>query len=245
MLQLITGISAAIAHVLSGPDHLAAVTPLAIESKKKSWWIGMAWGIGHTTGMLLIGLLFLLFRDFIPIDAISEHSEQLVGLLLIGIGAWAIAKVYIKTDVGKHSHPHFHKVGNSGDFVHIHKHTHGEAHSHSEESAHLHIHQKSHRQNIKAALGVGIFHGLAGVSHLIAVLPTLALPSKKDAALYLTGFGVGTIVAMVVFAAILGAVSGKTSASGRPKIYNMMRVAGGIIAIGVGIWWIVKSFQIA
>jgi ABC-type nickel/cobalt efflux system permease component RcnA len=242
MLQFITGISAAIAHVLSGPDHLAAVTPLAIESRRKSWGIGMAWGIGHTLGMLMIGLLFFFFRDFIPIDAISEHSEQLVGLLLIGIGGWAIAKVFVKKEVGKHSHPHFHKIENTGDYIHIHKHTHGEAHSHSEAGAHSHSHPKSHQQNIKAALGVGIFHGLAGVSHLIAVLPTLALPSKKDAALYLGGFGAGTIIAMVVFAAILGAISGKTSSSGRPKIYNMMRIAGGLVAIGIGIWWIVKAF---
>ena len=242
MLQFITGISAAFAHVLSGPDHLAAVTPLAIESRKKSWGIGMSWGIGHTTGMLLIGLLFLLFRDFIPINTISEYSEQLVGLLLIGIGSWAIAKVYIKKNVGKHSHPHFHKVENSGDFVHIHRHNHGEAHSHSDLGAHSHTHQKSHRQNVKAALGVGIFHGLAGVSHLIAVLPTLALPGKRDAALYLTGFGVGTILAMVGFAAILGAVSGKTSSSGRTKTYTMLRILGGLVAIAVGIWWIVRAF---
>jgi ABC-type nickel/cobalt efflux system permease component RcnA len=242
MLQFITGISAAIAHVLSGPDHLAAVTPLAIGSRKKSWGIGMAWGIGHTLGMLMIGFLFFFFRDFIPIDAISEHSEQLVGLLLIGIGGWAIAKVFVKKEVGKHSHPHFHKIENTGDYVHIHKHTHGETHSHSEAGAHSHSHPKSHQQNIKAALGVGIFHGLAGVSHLIAVLPTLALPSKKDAALYLGGFGAGTIIAMVVFAAILGAISGKTSSSGRPKIYNMMRIGGGLVAIGIGIWWIVKAF---
>jgi len=242
MLQFITGISAATAHVLSGPDHLAAVTPLAIESRKKSWGIGMAWGIGHTLGMLMIGLLFLLFRDFIPVDAISAHSEQLVGLLLIGIGSWAITKVYIKKDVGKHSHPHFHKIESNGDFVHIHRHTHGEAHSHSDETAHSHTHAKSHRQNIKAALGVGIFHGLAGVSHLIAVLPTLALPSKKDAALYLSGFGIGTILAMVIFASILGHVSGRTSSSGRPKTYNLMRIMGGLVAIGIGIWWIVKAF---
>ena len=142
MIQFITGISAAIAHVLSGPDHLAAVTPLAIESRNKSWGIGLAWGIGHTVGMLMIGVLFYFFRDFIAVDVISEHSEQLVGVLLMGIGGWAIAKVFVKKEVGKHSHPHFHRVESRGDFVHIHKHAHGEAHSHSEADAQSHSHPK-------------------------------------------------------------------------------------------------------
>ncbi|MBK6962966.1 MAG: hypothetical protein IPH20_03270 [Bacteroidales bacterium] len=64
MLTFLTGFIASIAHVVTGPDHLAAVTPLAIDSRKKSWIIGFSWGLGHTTGMLLIGLLFVLFKKF-------------------------------------------------------------------------------------------------------------------------------------------------------------------------------------
>ena len=44
----------------------SAVTTL-IESKKKAWKVGLLWGIGHLTGMLAIGVLFLLFKDLIPI----------------------------------------------------------------------------------------------------------------------------------------------------------------------------------
>ena len=52
---LFAGIIAAMLHVISGPDHLAAVTPFAIESKKKAWKVGLFWGIGHLLGMLSIG----------------------------------------------------------------------------------------------------------------------------------------------------------------------------------------------
>ena len=241
MIQFITGISAATAHVLSGPDHLAAITPLAIESKKKSWGIGLAWGIGHTLGILIIGILFLLFRDIIPIEAISEHSEQLVGVMLILIGLWAILKVRLKIFPKKHAHPHIHK-NESGDFVHIHKHDHDDAHVHSDKIAHKHAHQKSYRQNVFAALGVGVFHGVAGVSHLLAILPTLALPSTFDAVMYLTGFGVGTIGSMVVFSAILGFVAEKTSEQKRAKAYTILRIAGGLVAILIGVWWIMQTF---
>ena len=63
---LFAGIIAAMLHVISGPDHLAAVTPFAIESKKKAWKVGLFWGVGHLVGMLFIGVLFLLFKELIP-----------------------------------------------------------------------------------------------------------------------------------------------------------------------------------
>lgn len=240
MLQLLTGISAAAAHVLSGPDHLAAVTPLAIETKKRSWGVGMAWGIGHTLGILIIGVLFLFFRDVIPVEAISGHSEQLVGIMLILIGLWAILKVHLKIFPKKHAHPHIHK-NESGEFVHIHKHDHDLDHSHSKKISHKHSHQKSYRQNVMAALGVGVFHGIAGVSHLIAILPTLALPSTLDAVMYLTGFGIGTIGSMIIFSAILGFVALKTSEQKRARTYTILRIAGGSVAILIGIWWIMQT----
>ena len=34
MLTLVTGAMAGIVHVLSGPDHLAAVTPMAIDARR-------------------------------------------------------------------------------------------------------------------------------------------------------------------------------------------------------------------
>ena len=81
-----SGLLAAMLHVISGPDHLAAVTPFAIERKRRAWKIGMIWGIAHLTGMFLIGGLFLLFREMVPIEGISAYSEQLVGLVLIFVG---------------------------------------------------------------------------------------------------------------------------------------------------------------
>lgn len=241
MINLITGLVAATAHVLSGPDHLAAVTPLAIESKNRSWRIGLAWGIGHTLGILLIGIMFLLFRDLIPVKKISAHSEQIVGVMLILIGLWAILKAGFTIRSARHAHPHIHQT-DEGEFIHIHEHAHDTGHSHSKPEAHTHLHRKQHRQNVRASLGIGIFHGLAGVSHIFAILPTLALPSRFDAAMYLTGFGLGTIAAMIVFSTLLGFVSLKTSASGRANAFKWLRLSGGSVAIIIGVWWIISSF---
>ena len=114
----LAGFLAAVLHVISGPDHLAAITPLAIEARKKVWRIGLFWGIGHLSGMIFIGILFFLFRELIPVEAISEHSELLVGFVLLAVGAWAIFRIFQK---GRdHKHPHVH--GGEEPYIHVHEH---------------------------------------------------------------------------------------------------------------------------
>ncbi|MEN8121158.1 MAG: hypothetical protein ABFS35_12455 [Bacteroidota bacterium] len=202
MLQLLTGIIASSVHVISGPDHLAAITPLAIENKKKSWVIGLLWGIGHTMGVLIVGAFFLLFREQIPVEAISEYSELLVGLVLIMIGIWAFYRM--KKNKENHHHVVFSK-------------------------------------NTVAATSVGILHGLAGVSHLIGIIPTLALPSRIDAFLYLSGFTIGTISTMIFFAMALGYLAHNFSHSKKEEMLKKLQLTGVIAAISVGLFWIFSA----
>jgi ABC-type nickel/cobalt efflux system permease component RcnA len=237
MIQLISGIVASSLHVVTGPDHLAAVTPLAIESKKKSWSVGLFWGLGHIAGMLLIGVLFILFKEYIPIEAISEYSEQIVGIVLVGIGLWAIIKVFIKKTPA-HKHPHYHT--DPEPHIHIHAHPHAEQDDHDHPHSHQHKHDKTVRQNNVAAFGVGTLHGFAGVSHLILLLPTLALETH-DAILYLSGFAAGTIAAMVLYAAILGFIGQRSSSMNNQKVFMAVRIIGGLIAIGIGIYWFLST----
>jgi hypothetical protein len=90
MFAFVAGLAAGLLHVFSGPDHLAAIAPLAADGDRGQWKAGLQWGIGHTTGVLLIAFLLLLLREQLPLDAISGHSEQIVGVMLIGVGAWGI-----------------------------------------------------------------------------------------------------------------------------------------------------------
>jgi hypothetical protein len=93
-VAIITGFAAGLVHVLSGPDHLAAVAPLAVGKGRSGWRTGLQWGLGHCGGVLGVGVLALLFREWLPLEAISSWSEKLVGILLIGIGAWGICKIF-------------------------------------------------------------------------------------------------------------------------------------------------------
>jgi ABC-type nickel/cobalt efflux system permease component RcnA len=230
MLQFLTGFLASSVHVITGPDHLAAVTPLAIENRKKAWHIGLMWGIGHVLGMLIIGMLYLLFKEFINVDRISEHSELLVGVVLIGIGLWAIIKT-IRHFHFNHVHPHYH--AEPLPQVHIHR------HAHENETDHWHIHKKTERQNSITALLIGTLHGFAGISHFLLILPTLALPTVSDSILYLGGFAGGTILTMVAYALLMGFVSEKTSEFPHSKIFRNLRITAGLIAIAVGICWLI------
>ena len=100
---LFAGLAAGLLHVFSGPDHLAAVAPLAADTDRSPWRTGLQWGVGHTIGVLLIACLLLLVREQLPLDAISVYSERLVGVALILVGAWGVWKAS-RSGFKPHSH---------------------------------------------------------------------------------------------------------------------------------------------
>ena len=100
---LFAGLAAGLLHVFSGPDHLAAVAPLAADTDRSHWRTGLRWGVGHTIGVLLIACLLLLIREQLPLDAISVYSERLVGAALILVGGWGVWKAS-RSGFKPHSH---------------------------------------------------------------------------------------------------------------------------------------------
>lgn len=224
MLALLTGLSAGFLHVLSGPDHLAAVAPLAVRGHRRAWVAGLRWGLGHSAGVTLVGVLALAAREVLPLEAISSWSERLVGVLLIGIGVWSVRKA-LQVEIHAHAHAH--------DGSH-HEHVHYHAPAHRHENAvtpHVHTH---------AAFGIGTLHGLAGSSHFLGVLPSLALPTTGQRLGYLFAFAVGTVMAMAGFSSVLGAISARWGLNHR-RAYRGLMWACAVAAFGVGGWWIAQT----
>ena len=98
----LAGLTAGLIHVLSGPDHIAAVAPLT-GGRGRSWRAGFLWGLGHSGGVLAVGLLALALRGALPLDALSSWSERIVGITLIGIGLWGFTRV-LRGPIHTHVH---------------------------------------------------------------------------------------------------------------------------------------------
>jgi hypothetical protein len=104
MTLAFAGFLAGFVHVLSGPDHLAAIAPYAVAGKIGAWRTGTRWGLGHAAGVLAVGLLLLTLREALPVAAVSGWAECLVGIVLVGIGAWGIRRAVTRTRPGPHDH---------------------------------------------------------------------------------------------------------------------------------------------
>lgn len=215
MISALAGLVAGSLHVLSGPDHLAAVAPLAVDTRRRAWVTGLRWGIGHSSGVLFVGILSILLRELLPLADISHWSERLVGVLLIGIGFWGIRKA-----MQVHAHEHEH----AGE-RHVHLHIHGAGNSSRQ------IHHHNH-----TSFGIGTLHGLAGSSHFFGILPAMAFASRAEAIIYLLAFGVGTIIAMTLFSSTVSALAARFSFRTVAGYRTVMCVCSGAAVLVGGYW---------
>ena len=105
MTAAILGILAGLVHVVAGPDHLAAVSPLTVDRRRKAWWLGIHWGLGHTVGVAVIGILALMFRQTMAVEQIAAGAEWLVGVSLVAIGLWGFHMATVATTTQKNHIP--------------------------------------------------------------------------------------------------------------------------------------------
>lgn len=212
----VAGLLAGLLHVFAGPDHLAALAPLSLNARKRAWAVGLRWGLGHSSGVLVVAAVAFGLRRVLPLEALSGWGERLVGATMIVLGLWGLRSLFRER---LHAHEHDH-----GGHGHVHFHVHRAEEDHREAKAHVHTH---------AAFWVGTLHGLAGTAHLVGVLPSLALPTGRETAIYLVAFALGTIVAMTAFAAVVG-----VTAPGGLLVYRWaLGTASGLCAL-TGVAWI-------
>ena len=212
----LAGLVAGLLHVYSGPDHLAALAPLSLRAGRRAWAVGLRWGLGHASGVLVVAAIAFGLRQVVRLDSLAGWGERLVGATLIVLGLWGLRSLFRER---LHAHPHGHE-GN--DHVHFHVHRSGEAHEAPQ--AHVHVH---------AAFWVGTLHGLAGTAHLVGILPSLALPTARETAGYLGTFALGTLMAMMSFAMVLGWLSERGLG-----VYRWTLGAASALCALTGIAWI-------
>lgn len=217
LISLLTGVAAGAVHVVGGADHLVAMAPFSLNKPMASLRSSLAWGVGHSAGVVVLALVAIGIKDLAHVEAMSSWAEFLVGVALLVVGALAV-----RTAFGLELHSHEHRHGEvNGTHQHLHLHVRG---------------QSSHRRHIHAASGLGLLHGLAGASHLLAVIPALALPPHAAIG-YLIAYLCGSIGAMV---AVVGVVSFLTQRSGA-RLLPLLVGGTGALSIVTGAIWLQKT----
>lgn len=88
-------------HVLTGPDHLSALATLSANVDiKSSFFLGIRWGIGHSTGLLAVGVVLILISlssssENIDVpEGLSRFFESIVGIFMILLGVYGIRRAH-------------------------------------------------------------------------------------------------------------------------------------------------------
>lgn len=214
-------------------DHVVAVSTMV--SEHRSVWraalVGGLWGAGHSTSLVVVGVLVLVFRVAIPV-AVAKWLEFGVALMIIGLGLLALTRV-----LRKRSEVHLHRHSHDGQsHAHIHFHELGTEHAHvpaSDSSPASHSHAIS-RPGFKPLL-VGAMHGLAG-SAALTLLVLTQIQSVWLGLLYLAMFGIGSTFGMLLMSGLIGlpfAVSGRHLT----RVNDGLQTVAGSLSILFGLWY--------
>ena len=206
----------------SDPDHLAAVTTLIAseepEAVRKATFMGLSWGLGHGTTLVLLGLPLVLLGRYLP-EGIQQAAEVAIGVIIVVLAL----RLLVRWRRGFfHAHHHTHEGGEA----------HRHLHSHAEGPVHEHAHSAALRTPL-SAYGVGLVHGVGGSGGLTLLLLS-TIPSPSEAVVALLVFATGTAVSM----ALLSTVFGLAIAAG-PVARNFERDAPvrGTLAAAFGVWY--------
>lgn len=215
------GLSIGLEHAFE-PDHVAAVstqvsrgriaqkstTNILKTNAVKSAMLGALWGAGHTTTLVLMGLLVYTLAVKIE-QQVFSGLELGVGLMLVFLAITTILNK--KLIIPRHKHPHQHKDGTIHYDAHIHDDT-------------------DHTHNHKSYL-IGCMHGLAGSGGLVVL--TAATLNNVGAVLgFILVFGIGSVLGMALISGLLGlpfALSTKI-----PTINQIFRYVTGGFSLLIG-----------
>lgn len=222
LTTLALGLALGIKHALDA-DHVVAVSTIVSQYRNplKATLVGIFWGIGHTTTLLLVGIAVIGFKLVIP-DQLALSMEFLVGVVLFALGVQILWQYLPKK---KHTHIHDH-----GAEMHAHEHV----HLRKEGEANVQHHApRQHR-----SLLLGMIHGLAGSAALM-LLVLSSIQSPVEGVIYILVFGVGSILGMMVISTLIGLPFALSS--GRfASLNQMVRFTAGALSVALGIFIMVS-----
>lgn len=175
------------------PDHLVAVSTLvAGEGKdrlRRAGRLGLAWGLGHASSLLVLGVPFVLAAALLP-RRVEDGAEVVIGIVIMLLAV----RLVLRWRAGAfHAHAHRH-----GPLVHRHLHPHGAGAAHE--------HEHSVRSPLQA-YAIGVVHGVGG-SAGVALLLLAGMRNHLEALAALVLFAGATAVSMAALSAGFGLALG-------------------------------------
>ena len=170
------------------PDHVVAVSTIVGEYRNpfRSFWVGISWGLGHTTTLFIVGIVIIALKLAIP-ERLILIFEGAVALMLVGLGVQVIYSIRKKK---VHQHNHGHEEDDHSHFP-----------SHAENPADSTEHHESKgigRPFFRTkSYVIGTVHGLAGSAALTLII-LASIESTLAGLGYILLFGLGSVVSMGV-----------------------------------------------
>jgi nickel/cobalt exporter len=98
MVAALYGAGSGALHAVTGPDHLLSLGPIALRHPKAPWRIGLAWGVGHGLGTLLLGLPVIFLAQYIHLPTLAAWGDRLAGLALLGTALYSALSMRKRAD---------------------------------------------------------------------------------------------------------------------------------------------------
>jgi hypothetical protein len=192
VIAFLSGLLAGSLHVVSGPDHVAAIAPLTLRTPSAGRSLGAVWGLGHGGGVALWVAGAALLRAGWGYELPTAALEGLVGasLMLLGTVSWLRVR----------EAPAWTLTGGA-------------------------------QRGASTAFALGALHGSAGAGHLLALLPTLGLPTS-GAVVYALGYLFAGVLAMASVGSLIGRLSARW-----PDHTNLRRACA-LTVVALGAVWL-------
>jgi hypothetical protein len=85
------------------PDHLAAVTTLVTNGRGGATRLGLSWGLGHASSLLVLGVPIVLWKSYLP-PQVARSAEVTIGLVIMALALWLL----LRWRRGAFAHDHTH-----------------------------------------------------------------------------------------------------------------------------------------
>lgn len=233
MMPLVMALLLGLRHA-TDPDHLTAVSTLLLNEERnvprRAALLGLSWGLGHATTLVVFGLPFVLFSRSLP--DFAHRAEVLIGAVIVVLALRLLARW-------------------RRGYFHVHPHTHGtlsHAHPHAHENPlgaaghpvhHTHSHPERLGRSAAASFGIGLIHGVGG-SAGAGVLVMATATGRAEGVLALLLFAAATAGSMsllsIAFAYTL------TRGGIRQRLSELVPVLG-TAGVVFGVWYSLGAIQ--